>query len=133
MKFIEAEDDIAANLFCRRVSENGLVEIGVARVLFGYRVKAGFCGSLIYAIDWCAGAQWHHVESLYTMCINALSARDESKSCFQGIPGCSRIKPYFNDEQFIKDVASLIPETQEAITVKLDSTNIVRAYSASWL
>ena len=44
MKLSYAPDDLRTMLCHRHVSENGLVEIGVYRVAYGWRVRAGFVG-----------------------------------------------------------------------------------------
>lgn len=132
MLFNEAEDDLHNKLFCRRVSSNVLIEIGVYRVLYGYRVRAGFVGALSCSLDWCAGANWSQVESLYTMCLAVLSSREEDRNCFDGIPPHSIVKPYFNDPEFLKDVALLIPPDATGV-VRLDSSPIVADHSVLWV
>ena len=132
MLFHEAADDHNNKLFCRRVSEGGTVEIGVFRVLYGYRVRAGFVGAISFNLDWCAGANWIEVESLYTMCLQILMDRKEQPSCFDGMPPCSTIKPYRNDHEFLRQVAALIPENASGM-VCLDSTRIVANHSMLWM
>lgn len=132
MLFIEAEDDLYNKLFCRRISSNFLIEIGVYRVLYGYRVRAGFIGALCSNLDWCAGANWSHVESLYTMCLAVMTSREENRNCFDGIPTHSNVKPYFNDPEFLKNVALLIPP-ETAGVIRLDSTAIVSNHSQLWM
>ncbi len=132
MQFNEAEDDHNNKLFCRRVSEGGTVEIGVYRVMYGYRVRAGFIGTLSCILDWCAGGNWIEVESLYTMCLHILESRTEDQSCFSGIPSHSTVKPYRNDHEFLRTVAALIPEETTGM-VMLDSTPIVSNHSALWM
>jgi hypothetical protein len=132
MHFNEAEDDDNNKLFCRRVSEGGTVEIGVYRVMYGYRVRAGFVGDMSCRLDWCAGANWIEVESLYTMCLQILMGREESSSCFADIPPCSTVKPYRNDHEFLRRVAALIPPESSGM-VTLDSTPIVASHSALWM
>jgi hypothetical protein len=132
MLFHEADDDHNNKLFCRRVSDGWTVEIGVYRVLYGYRVRAGFVGAMCSTLDWCAGPNWIEVESLYTMALQILMSREESSNCFDGIPTHSTVKPYRNDHEFLRQIAALIPaDACEMVT--LDSTPIVANHSALWM
>ena len=89
----------------RLVSENGLVEMGTYRVLFGWRVRAGFCGSSCCALDWCAGGNFTDAERLYSLCKAILEKRPEDRSCFDGLPPHSEIKPFFLDPAFMEIVS----------------------------
>ena len=51
MKFIPAED--TEDIYQRLVSEDGKIEMGIYPVIFGYRVRAGYVGSMICQLDWC--------------------------------------------------------------------------------
>lgn len=105
MKFRIVEDDTDKLLIFRRLSENNLVEIGVHRVLFGYRVKAGFANEGFCYLDWCAGGNWKDVERLYSLCYAILSKRDENRNCFDELPGTSIIKPFYLDLDFVEKVS----------------------------
>jgi hypothetical protein len=87
-------------LYYRLISESGLVEMGVWPVMFGYRVRAGFAGSMFVALDWCAGGNWPDVERLYSLCRAILTRRPDDHSCFDGLPGSSQVKPFFRDRAF---------------------------------
>lgn len=87
-------------------SETGLVRIGIWRVLFGFRVRAGI-GDVTCDIDWCAGNKWKDVERLYSICLSILSQRKEDKNCFEGIPSFSRIKPFYLDKDFVETITKL--------------------------
>ena len=79
MKLIPAPDDPYETMMTNRlVSENGLVEMGVYRVLYGYRVKAGFVGDAGSVLDWCGGGNWKDVERLYSLCKAILERKSES-------------------------------------------------------
>jgi hypothetical protein len=99
MKFKKTTDD-KTYLFERRISENGLIEIGVYPVMFGYRVRAGFAGSQSYELDYCGGADQKMVELLYSATLTMLSQKEENYNAFDDILACSKIKPYFNDAEF---------------------------------
>lgn len=102
MKLISADD--FNELLYRQVSENNLIEMGVYRVLFGWRVRAGFCGQAYCQLDWCAGNNWKDAERLYSLCHAILLQREENKDCFDGLPTISKVKPFFNDLEFLKIV-----------------------------
>lgn len=106
MVFAEAEPTY--DLRCRRLSSGGLVHVGVYRVLYGVRIRAGFTNDKWgVTLDWCAGAEWWNVEALYSACITILSLRDENRNCFKGIPQVSNIKPFFNDLEFCEALREL--------------------------
>lgn len=119
MKLISAKDDELTQLFHRKVSENGLVEMGVYRVLFGWRVRAGFVGNWMCELDWCGGSDWKNVERLYSICHAILSQRDENLECFRNLPMFSKVKPFFMDLEFVDIVTK---QAGEISLVSLDST-----------
>ena len=89
-------------------SETGLVQICIWRVMFGYRVRAGFRNAGFYWLDWCAGHDMGHVESLHKICVQILESRPEDRDCFRGIPRVSSVKPYFNDPEFLREIAQIL-------------------------
>lgn len=116
MKLISA-DDFTNELLFRQVSENNLIEMGVYRVMFGWRVRAGFCGHSFCELDWCAGGNWKDLERLYSLCQAILLKRDENNNCFEGLPMISKIKPFFNDLEFLEIVGK---EAGEFTLITLD-------------
>lgn len=103
-----APDDLHHTmLFHRLVSQNGLVEFGVYRVVYGWRVRACFVGDCGATLDWCGGGNWKDVERLYSICHAILVQREESRECFDGIPPWSHIKPFYLDLEFVKKVGRL--------------------------
>lgn len=106
MKFNSAPDDLHNTmLFHRKVSENGLVEMGVYRVMFGWRVRAGFVDDIGFCVlDWCGGGNWTDVERLYSLCFAILSDREENRQCFDDLPPVSMVKPFYLDLDFVKVV-----------------------------
>jgi hypothetical protein len=108
MKFTPAEDDDSRTMMTHRlVSENQLIEIGVYRVAYGWRVRAGFVNASCCELDWCGGSNWKDVERLYSLCYAVLEKIDESKSAFIGLPGSSRVKPFYHDLEFVGFVGNL--------------------------
>lgn len=108
MKFVKAPDDNEASLTNCMISENALVRIGVWRVAFGYRVRAGFLADRYgVTLDWCGGNNWKDVERLYSLAIACLSKMEENLDCFEKLPPHSNIKPFYNDLRFVKTVGEL--------------------------
>lgn len=100
MKFHKAPS--TPDLFLRVVDETNTIQIGIYRVMFGYRVRAGRVDDKFGVnLDWCGGDQIDNIVWLYNTCITILSQR-EPDNCFEGLPPVSQIKPAFNDKEFIK-------------------------------
>ena len=104
MQLSPAPDDSRTGLFARLQSENAIVEMGIYRVMFGFRVRAGFCGRNSCELDWCAGANWSDVERLYSICRSIMMKRPEDSDCFAGLPRCSQVKPFFLDVPFTEAI-----------------------------
>ena len=114
------EDDIQGHLFARLISDDGKIEMGIHPVLFGYRVRAGYIGSMSYMFDWCGGDNQTQVELLYSIAKNVL----EHRKSFDGVPICSKVKPFYNDQEFFKHIESLVVQPLEII--KLESLGFYR-------
>jgi hypothetical protein len=111
MKLIKSRDN--ENYYERLVSDDGSIEMGVYPVMFGYRVRAGFVGRMSCEIDWCGGAEQKQVEALYAIAKNII----ERKGNFINVPIASKMKPYYNDIDFIMRLGQLTKEP--VIPVKL--------------
>jgi hypothetical protein len=107
MKLLHSPNDPKTMMFHRLESENGLVEMGVYRVAYGWRVRAGFTGKNFCELDWCGGGNWKDVERLYSLCCAILSNRKESSDCFEDIPPHSTIKPFHLDLKFVQIIGNL--------------------------
>lgn len=105
MKLIPAPNDNLNMILHRLVSENELVEMGVYKVIYGWRVRAGFVGEPTVNLDWCAGGNWSDVERLYSLCSAVLSNREENRKCFDGLPSHSLVKPFYLDLDFVKKIS----------------------------
>lgn len=124
MKFIEQPVHPHFGWTHYRVSEGGGVHIGVHRVIYGFRVRAGYRGDLLGCYcDWCGGANWKDVERLYSLCLAILSQREEpgdnwrQANVFEGLPPVSSIKPFYLDEEFTKTVGELAGPNLELISL----------------
>lgn len=102
MKFSHIPDDPdITGQFCRLKSENGVICIGIYRVMYGFRVRAGRSADKYgCALDWCGGGDWSNVERLYSLAVSILSQRVESPDCFDGLPSFSKVKPFHLDKEF---------------------------------
>jgi hypothetical protein len=102
MKFHKAPD--TADLFLRVVDETNTIQVGIYKVLFGYRVRAGYVDDKFGVnLDWCCGNRIEMINWLYLALILILSKR-ELENCFEGLPTVSQIKPYFNDMNFFNKI-----------------------------
>ena len=111
MIFNTSPDDDEKGLTHRLLSEHGVVEIGIFRVMFGWRVRAGFAeNDTCCILDWCGGGNWENVERLYALARSILSSRPEDYHCFDGLPASSLRKPFYNDPSFVSRVFSLAGE-----------------------
>ena len=99
MKYIK-KDDLKNELSNRYEYEDGKIEFGIYKVLFGYRIRAGFVGSSSCEIDWCCGDNNFHVSFLYNLVKEYLESFEGSNP-FLELPICSKIKPYYKDEDFM--------------------------------
>jgi len=107
-----------------RISEGGVVHLGVYRVMYGFRVRAGRVADRWgCTLDWCGGANWQDVERLYSLCLGILSQRDEANFSFERIPTVSKVKPFYLDEYFVKTVSDLAGGF-ELITLEKSSLEI---------
>lgn len=124
MNLVETDPDLENLYYEKRTSENGLVNIAVYPVMFGWRVRGWVTGENFCHIDWCAGDVQQDVERLYSILLNVLSNRDESKDVLSDLPQASKVKPYFNDDDFVVNVLSKVVAPFEA--VKLRNLNELR-------
>jgi len=91
MNFQHTED--MPHLTNRKVS--GTIELGVYRVLFGYRVRAGYIGNGYCDIDYCCGDDPVMISRVYSAVLTILSNRDEIYA-FKDFP-IQNSKPMVND------------------------------------
>jgi len=111
IKFIPAED---SEVYQRLVSEDGKIEMGIYPVMYGYRVRAGYVGSMCCELDWCGGDDQSQLELLYSICKNIL----ESKGNFSNIPIRSEIKPFYKDAEFVEVINSLTTKPLEIVKLE---------------
>lgn len=119
MKLIPASDDLD-NLYSQVLqSETGLVKMAIYPVLFGYRVRGWLTTEYACRIDWCGGADYTQIKTLYSILRNILLNREENKHAFDGLPETSNIKPFFNDEAFVNNISSQITQPLEVVEIEL--------------
>jgi len=110
----QAEDNIEEQIYQRLVSEDGKIEMGIYPVMFGYRVRAGYIGSMFCELDWCGGDDQAQLEILYSIAKNII----EHNNSFEGVPTNSIIKPFYKDAEFVKKINSLVTQPLEIIKLK---------------
>ena len=124
MKLLPAPNDGYTGLTHQLVSENNFVRMGVFRVAYGHRVRAGFCDDKAGVhLDWCGGGRWEDVERLYSLTKAILLGRKEDRDCFAGLPPFSMVKPFFLDLDFVKVVSETADEKFDLISLKKGSLN----------
>jgi hypothetical protein len=92
------------------ISDDGQLWLAKYRVVFGYRLRGGFMEDAHEGseFDICCGADEVAYVGLLRMVISIIERNVEAgKDPFDGIPQYSRIKPYFNDLNFIRHMATL--------------------------
>lgn len=127
--FEDAED--TENMVCRRVWAG--VEIGVYPVLFGFRIRCGYVGSLQCCLDWCCGmsmpslvAFYIAAEALLTDRMKSHPERIGSLELFFGIPGTSDVKPVYLDQRFVDRIDALLSTCKSTASVTLPSFEEMR-------
>ena len=73
--------------------------VGKYRVLFGYRIRGGYEDSPCYEFDICCGSK----EEDYNKVFEKIKFIIENfEDPFDYIPTFTKVKPYYNDTEFIK-------------------------------
>lgn len=95
---------------CLRLTD-GVVEMCLAPMIFGWRVRAGFVESdgsycLEYWCDWCCGSDRELISGTYTIMQRILENGVDLKS----LPRRSAVKPWYLDEDFKEIIVTLANE-----------------------
>lgn len=85
---------------------SGRVEIGVYRVIFGYRVRAGYIGNGFCHIDYCCGDNPEWIRRVYAAVLTVLTARTEDNA-FDGFPQ-QTVKPMSEDYPCFVNLAKMM-------------------------
>lgn len=109
--FVSAPDNMENEM--TNIYQMGEIEVGKFRVMFGWRLRAGFIGNDTVELDICCGDKAEaYDDMLKKVCAIIKYNVDKSKDPFYGIPSNSKIKPYFNDEAFCKQINILYNMTK---------------------
>jgi len=123
-QYLQHDDPEQFSMQHQLISENGLIRIGIYRVMFGWRIRAGFSKNMhSVELDWCAGGDWTHVEYLYAIALVILGQRPEDRNIFDGIPTFSAVKPFFLDRNFTMLVLRLAGDAVKLVHLKQPTTN----------
>lgn len=114
MEFKELENQVSENYIFRQESTCGKVEIGVWPVMFGYRVRAGFTGSLCCELDYCCGDNDIHVGFIYNYVKNIMEQQEVSRDMFRIFPR-QNIKPFFKDAENYEKFCSLANDNMKIV------------------
>ena len=95
------------NLLYRHVTPDQRVELGIYPVMYGFRVRAGWNGSVCCQWDWCCGAEDPVIREGFSIAKKLLWERRDDENPFFGIPTYSEIKPYPKDPKFSIAIRSL--------------------------
>lgn len=109
--FIPAPDNIENRM--TNIFQSGEIEVGKMRVMFGFRFRAGFIGNDAVELDICCGKDagaYDEMQQKICTIINHNIAK--GREPFYAIPTHSKIKPYFNDEAFCKEIDGLYAAAQ---------------------
>lgn len=89
-------------------SEDKTIFISKYRVMFGYRLHAGFIDTMdsYFELDICCGIEPENYTNLFNKIVSIIS-KNGSEDPFKGIPTCSVIKPYMKDDNFKKIIEEL--------------------------
>lgn len=101
--FVSAPDNMENQM--TNIYQMGEIEIGKFRVMFGWRLRAGFIGNDAVELDICCGDKAEaYDDMLKKVCAIIQYNVGKSKDPFYGIPSYSKIKPYFNDIVFCQKI-----------------------------
>lgn len=86
------------------LTEDGEVWVGRYRVMYGYRLRAGFIGDDVYGceVDICCGSDPIAYENARDVVMKAiLYNKENGDDVFKDIPDKSKVKPYTLDADFV--------------------------------
>lgn len=93
----------------RSDNENWEIMIGV--VMYGFRVYLRPKGSMVFTLDLCGGRPEKSVKFLYSFLETHLSKDKPMRELIGEVPEI-KIKPYFNDAEFLSNVTNLIRDIE---------------------
>lgn len=111
MKMIPSPDP-TNELLERKVTEDGTLEMGAYRVLFGWRVCAGKVGDTGYFANWCCGA-----DQMLVFATLGLLAKFIEADVYKQLPGFPKIKPWVNDVEFVSRLQAIADEIKLEINI----------------
>jgi hypothetical protein len=107
-----AEDEKDYGYMHGKRSEDGKYEIMVGVVMFGYRVYVRTTNNrMVFLEDLCAGPSAANVKTLYSWIETHLNKDKAIPELLNEIPSM-RVKPYFNDVDFMNAMIALVAEEE---------------------
>lgn len=119
MKFVD--DNTDPHVFYRKVSEDGRLEVAVAPVMYGFRIRSGNAGKGFYELDYCAGNNLAGIETIYSIVLTALSNGID----FNKFP-VQNTKPMHNDPECFVKLFQLV-EGMDLIKVKTPDVHAMKS------
>lgn len=105
-KFVKAEDnEYEINRWEMPLGARKF-QVVCAQMLYGIRVRGGFVGDEYYEYDWCCGDDIRVIIATQRILMNLIERGVPLKE----IPPMSRVKPWYNDPEFINRVDYLYGE-----------------------
>lgn len=102
-KFIKVEDDKYLSNRHEIIINGRRFEVGIWKVIFGFRIRGGYVNSGMITFDWCCGANPAVIQATQKVLMDLI----ERGTDFQIMPKYSDIKPWPNDLEFAKKVDEL--------------------------
>lgn len=93
------------------IVSDGKIEMGIHRVMYGYRIRAGYVGEGWVNWDWCCGDNSFLVSLTYGVARTLLTEGVD----FQEVPSHSKVKPWNKDEAFMWALDTKLKEVQPEI------------------
>lgn len=123
MKFQKVPDDVYL-INRHEITVNGRqFEVGLGQVMYGFRIRGGFVGDMVYWFDWCCGANQLVIVASQKVLMDLIERGIPLKT----IPPHSNIKPWFNDKEFVQCVDNLYGEEVFGLIAKAFDEKIVGA------
>ncbi len=111
MQLIQESDNYTKERYIAFIDENTQIEICKYPVLFGYRLRAGYTETInslgFYEIDICCGQSKEMFDILFNKIVSIIK-NNPKDDVFKGIPVFSKIKPYYNDQDFLTKIENLL-------------------------
>lgn len=94
------------DLFLRRIWPEANVEIGKYRVMYGYRLRSGYIDEDFVELDICCGRDRNAYNEMQNIVLTIMNYNGPENP-YKDMPPYSRVKPYWNDAEFVHEMKRL--------------------------